>query len=99
MIDPIGVKPAALQGGRNEGQTIAKIEPLKAVRAPQPAVVTETSARETAKALSIKPPVDQDRVKQIKQALQDGRYPIVPAKIADRLIAAQMMWARKNDAE
>lgn len=35
------------------------------------------------------PPVDNDRVAEIRSALRDGTYPIVPAKIADAIIAAQ----------
>lgn len=34
------------------------------------------------------PPVDHDRVAQIRQAIEQGRYPLVPAKIADAVIAA-----------
>ena len=37
-----------------------------------------------------KPPVDADRVSQIRQALQDGTYPLVPTKIADAIIAARV---------
>jgi negative regulator of flagellin synthesis FlgM len=36
------------------------------------------------------PPVDAERVTQIKQALRDGSYPLVPAKITDAMIAAQV---------
>lgn len=36
-------------------------------------------------------PVDSDRVAAIREALQDGSYPIVPAKITDALIAARLM--------
>ena len=36
------------------------------------------------------PPIDAERVSQIRAALQDGSYPLVPAKIADALIAAQV---------
>ena len=35
------------------------------------------------------PPVDNDRVAEIRSALRDGTYPLVPAKIADAIIAAQ----------
>lgn len=35
-------------------------------------------------------PVDHERVAQIREALRDGTYPIVPAKIADALIAARL---------
>jgi negative regulator of flagellin synthesis FlgM len=96
MIDPIGVKPATVQGGRIESRETAKVVSIEAVRASQPAVVAETSARETARALSARPPVDMDRVQQIKRALAEGRYPLVPAKIADSMIAAQMRWAEKK---
>lgn len=36
------------------------------------------------------PPVDAERVKQIKAALADGSYPLVPTRIADAMIAAQV---------
>lgn len=36
------------------------------------------------------PPVDAERVRQIKAALRDGSYPLVPTKIADAIIAAQV---------
>ena len=34
------------------------------------------------------PPVDHERVAQIRKAIEQGRYPIVPTKIADAMIAA-----------
>jgi negative regulator of flagellin synthesis FlgM len=34
------------------------------------------------------PPMDQDRVAQIRKAIEQGRYPVVPARIADAMIAA-----------
>ncbi len=36
------------------------------------------------------PPVDGDRVAEIRAALRDGTYPIVPTEIADAMIAAQL---------
>lgn len=36
------------------------------------------------------PPVDADRVAEIRKALQDGSYPLVPTKIADAMIAARV---------
>jgi negative regulator of flagellin synthesis FlgM len=33
-------------------------------------------------------PVNPERVALIRKAIEDGRYPIVPAKIADAMIAA-----------
>lgn len=37
------------------------------------------------------PPVDAERVEEIRKALEDGSYPVVPTKIADAMIAARLM--------
>lgn len=37
------------------------------------------------------PPVDAERIKQIRQAIEEGRYPIVPTKVADAMIAAGLL--------
>jgi negative regulator of flagellin synthesis FlgM len=37
------------------------------------------------------PPVDAERVSAIKEALQDGTYPLKPTQIADALIASRFM--------
>lgn len=37
------------------------------------------------------PPVDADRVAEIRKAIEDGTYPLVPQKIADAMIAASFM--------
>jgi negative regulator of flagellin synthesis FlgM len=39
------------------------------------------------------PPVDPERVEKIRNALREGTYPLVPAKIADAMIAAQVSFA------
>ncbi len=36
-------------------------------------------------------PVDQSRVEEIRQAVQNGTYPVVPAKISDAMIAAGVL--------
>lgn len=36
-------------------------------------------------------PVDNQRVSEIRSALRDGSYPIVPAEITDAIIAARLM--------
>ena len=41
----------------------------------------------------VSPPVDAERVAKIRAALIDGSYPLVPAKIADAMIAAQVSFA------
>ena len=34
------------------------------------------------------PPVDAERVAQVRKAVEQGTYPLVPAKVADAMIAA-----------
>ena len=36
-------------------------------------------------------PIDHSRVVEIRKALQNGNYPLVPAKIGDAMVAAGMM--------
>lgn len=36
-------------------------------------------------------PVDGDRVTVIRKAIEEGSYPVVPARIADAIIAAGML--------
>lgn len=37
------------------------------------------------------PPIDFDRVSQIRKAIEDGRYPLVPQRVADAMIAAGLL--------
>ncbi len=50
-----------------------------------------------AKSLAASPPVDVERVAKIKKAIADGKFPIYPATIADRLLALKLQW-NPNDA-
>lgn len=36
-------------------------------------------------------PVDENRVDQIRKAVQNGTYPVIPTRISDAMIAAGMM--------
>ncbi len=36
------------------------------------------------------PPVNSDRVSDIRQALREGTYPLIPTEISDAMIAAQL---------
>ena len=36
-------------------------------------------------------PIDSDRVAQIRKAIEQGKYPILPAKVADAMIAAGLL--------
>ena len=53
--------------------------------APSPGVVTSDTLDPGV------PPVDTDRVELIRRAVETGTYPIVPAKVADAMIAAGLL--------
>ncbi|MBB4086569.1 flagellar biosynthesis anti-sigma factor FlgM [Sphingomonas carotinifaciens] len=42
--------------------------------------------------LAKSPPVDTDRVATIKRAIEKGEFPILPATIADQMIALKLNW-------
>lgn len=57
-----------------------------------PGAISAAPSVETTPALEAgKAPVDTDRVALIRQAVEAGTYPLVPAKIADAMIAAGML--------
>jgi len=53
-----------------------------------------SAAPEVATSLSVNAgtaPVDQDRVSQIRDAVQNGNYPVIPTRIGDAMIAAGVL--------
>ena len=53
---------------------------------------TSGAAVETTEALDPgAAPVDADRVQEIRKAVESGNYPLIPAKIADAMIAAGVL--------
>jgi negative regulator of flagellin synthesis FlgM len=63
-----------------------------AVSAVSPTTAVTPSIGQLGKDMAAAPPVNTDRVAEIKQAIKDGRYPIMPARIADSLIALRLEW-------
>lgn len=57
---------------------------------------TPVAAVQTSQALDPgKPPVDENRVSVIRNAIQKGTYPLLPTKVADAMIAAGLMLSTK----
>lgn len=85
---PKGTHPARAVGAVDPGKVTAR--PLGSDRAA--AVANEHSAVVRSRELDPgEPPVDTDRVAQIRKAIEQGTYPIVPAKVADAMIAAGLL--------
>ncbi|MFD1786098.1 flagellar biosynthesis anti-sigma factor FlgM [Sphingomonas floccifaciens] len=92
MVDPIGTI-----GTASIDRRLAPVAPAPAVQATQPTVTAAaTRAPSTLQALSqpaaAQAPVDVERVTKIKQAIEDGKFPLLPATIADRLLALKLEW-------
>ncbi|TXC72450.1 flagellar biosynthesis anti-sigma factor FlgM [Sphingomonas ginsenosidivorax] len=94
MVESIGARlttgPTAVVRAVRETPTVA----TAATAASQPKAVSTMAAD-----MAAAPPVNTDRVAEIKQAIKDGRYPIMPARIADSLIALRLEWKSSNEPQ
>lgn len=87
-------------GDRAVARALTAIAAATPTRPIQPATtpVRDASSADVATAgtlsarLAAKPPVDADRIAQIKKAVANGTFPILPATIADRLLAVRYEW-------
>ena len=50
-----------------------------------------------ASAMASAPPVNADRVQEIKTALANGTFPLSPSTIADQFIALRYDWMSRNE--
>ncbi len=105
MVESVGSRLVTSIGARGiartEGQ--ARAETPQAPQAPQDASPAKSGAAlltggTTAKAMSSSPPIDTDRVATIRKAIAEGRFPLSPATIADRLIALKLDWNSNEPA-
>ncbi len=89
-MQPIDNTPIARS--RPVGTDAARL-PIGAPAAPGSAVSPPAEPGVIAAAVTAgsAPPVDQERVAQIRTAVREGNYPLVPAKVADALIAANYL--------
>ena len=63
--------------------------PLAERAQPRPAAAMAAPAIEVDAALTAAaPPVDHGRVNEIRKAIEQGRYPVIPMRISDALIAS-----------
>ncbi|MEP9404057.1 flagellar biosynthesis anti-sigma factor FlgM [Sphingomonas sp. VNH70] len=93
MVEPIGNRPISSTGPRAVARAQAPSPVAAATSGDAPPVRTDkVEAARTAAALSESPPVNLDRVAQVRRAIEEGRFPISPATIADSLIALKLDW-------
>lgn len=93
-MDIVGAKPITVDGTTR----IAAPTPLAPIPSTPSPVANRARTPGVAASLAASPPVDADRVATIKKAIADGRFPILPATIADRLIALKLQWKPDEQA-
>ena len=83
MQGPNGISPRLKAKGAAPVARAENVRPTGsgAAKSGEIAMATVVSAGSEA-------PVDHDRVAEIREAIEQGRYPVVPTKIADAMIAA-----------
>ncbi|PKP90442.1 MAG: flagellar biosynthesis anti-sigma factor FlgM [Alphaproteobacteria bacterium HGW-Alphaproteobacteria-16] len=89
MVDPIGFKPATIADRR-----LTPVAPTAPVRAAggEGQVARASSAAALTQSAAASAPVDAERVAKIKKAVEEGRFPLVPSTVADRLLALKLHW-------
>ncbi|UZK65321.1 flagellar biosynthesis anti-sigma factor FlgM [Sphingomonas sp. M1-B02] len=97
MVDPIGNKAGVASARR-----VASVGAVASVTTLKPAAkeagLVESSAAQLAGTMASQAPVDAERVSKIRKAIQDGRFPLVPSTVADRLLALKLEWNPNDQA-
>ena len=98
MVDPLGFRPIDRSERLAPAGDAARKGPVeRAVVAPEPDTVS-SQLRTMTRDAAARPPVDHDRVAKIKAAIERDEFPIVPATVADRLIALKLHWDPNESA-
>ncbi len=97
MVEPIGNRPISSAGPRAVTRAEAPSRVASpATGDPAPPATGTVEVAKVASALSESPPVNLDRVAQVRRAIEEGRFPISPATIADSLIALKLDWISRE---
>ncbi|WP_254602635.1 flagellar biosynthesis anti-sigma factor FlgM [Sphingomonas bacterium] len=97
MMDAVGTKGAVDRAvARVLAATAVTPTPAATSSASTPADVAQLGG--VSAQLAADAPVDADRVQQIKKAIANGTFPILPATVADRLLAVRYEWMTDDQA-
>jgi negative regulator of flagellin synthesis FlgM len=98
MVDTVG--NSTIKASDLRVASVARISAPAPAAAPAASGATAAAAAPAtlAKSLAAAPPVDGDRVQQIKAAIANGTFPLSPATIADQFIALRYDWMSHEQA-
>jgi negative regulator of flagellin synthesis FlgM len=93
MVEAVGSKSAIeTKAVTRVAATPVPAAPEAVAKAPARTAQDVAVVGQVASTLAKSAPVDTDRVATIKKAIADGKFPILPATIADRMIALKLNW-------
>ncbi|VWX53029.1 flagellar biosynthesis anti-sigma factor FlgM [Novosphingobium sp. 9U] len=96
---PRAIGAVSAEIARKSGADInppAAAVPASATAAPSAAANAKPAVATNATLDPGEAPINTDRVAQIRKAVESGNYPLVPARIADAMIAAGMFLRSGN---
>lgn len=103
MVDSVAPRPVSSEAKVQRVSLARSVANAPSANAP-PATGPETRPQTdtaalsgVAEAMASSPPVDVDRVARVKRAIERGDFPILPATIADRMIAIKYDWMSADD--
>ena len=85
------MKPSDITGLGGASRVITAASPVRAsepVRTVRPRIETGGADALSMQSAGEDAPVDAERVDTIRNAIEEGRYPVLPARVADAMIAA-----------
>lgn len=98
MVDQVTGKSVSGDRAITRVAPPAAATPALAVTHPPREAADVATLSGVAAQLASKAPVDTDRVARIKHAVASGTFPILPATIADRLLALRYDWMSHDQA-
>ena len=100
MVDAVSIGGVPIPDPRPDLRTAATAVTATpaAPASPQPQASAAPQIAALAKAMASSAPVDTDRVQEIKQAIANGTFPILPATIADQMMAMRYDWMQHDAA-
>ncbi|MDB5712064.1 MAG: flagellar biosynthesis anti-sigma factor FlgM [Sphingomonas bacterium] len=100
MVDPVSIR--GVTGGDFGVAATARVSaapaPTPVARQPE-AANRDVQASGIASELAASAPVDLERVARIRKAISTGNFPILPATIADRMLAFKHDWEPHADQQ
>ncbi len=89
MMESFGIKAA---GSVTRIAPTAPVSPVRSTTTETTTPVAAPDPTALAKSLSASPPVNTDRVSEIRAAIAKGTFPLLPSTIADQMIALKLAW-------